>query len=158
MKDINTLNSIVPGWSEIPNGMMTNPHKDGGIIDCTFVSGEWFVIFNDDRAMLDSLTTRTKAIAAFIEAHEALIEAAAMPAIECTPQDVKAGLLDRICLIDQDRMKIVAVGGSCPEDGTIYLHMASTTRFRKQKNGDYPVQYCGWFYRDHLTIEPQNSN
>lgn len=71
MTDIETLNSIVPGWSEIPNGMMTNPHDAGGIIDCTFVTGEWFVIFNDNRPMRDGFATRRDAIAAFIEAREA---------------------------------------------------------------------------------------
>lgn len=76
-----------------------------------------------------------------------------MPSVVCTPPDVKFSLVNRICVIDQDRMKIVAVGGSCPDEGTIYLHMASTTRFRKQKNGDFAFQICGWFYKDHLNIE-----
>ena len=41
-----------------------------------------------------------------------------------------------------DTWKILSVGAR--RDGNVYLHLASTTSFRKQRNGEYPVQICDW--------------
>ena len=50
--------------------MICNPNKGGGIIDRTFASGEWFVVFNDDRETLDGFATRDDAVAAFVALHQ----------------------------------------------------------------------------------------
>lgn len=78
-----------------------------------------------------------------------------MSTIENTSDTVKAALLDRIVLLDNatNPCRIVNVGGYCPEEDTIYLHLASTTQFRQQRNGKNPVQYCGWFYVPHLEFQ-----
>jgi hypothetical protein len=63
---INALNKICQGWSESPSGkMLVNPNAGGGIIDSAIVSGEWFVIFNDGRKVMDGFDTRDDAIEAF---------------------------------------------------------------------------------------------
>lgn len=41
-----------------------------------------------------------------------------------------------------DTWQILAKGAS--RDGKTYVHLASTTRFRHQKNGKVPVQMCDW--------------
>ena len=41
-----------------------------------------------------------------------------------------------------DTWKILSVGAR--KDGRVYLHLASTTTFRKQRNGECPVQICDW--------------
>ena len=69
MNAIEALNTIVPGWSESrPNGLICNPAPEGGIIDYTFQSNEWFVIFNDNRPTLEGYDTRDDAIEAFAAA------------------------------------------------------------------------------------------
>lgn len=70
MTALETLNALCPGWSESGNGLICNPNEGGGIIDCTFVSGEWFVVFNDDRETLDGFATRDDAVAAFVALHQ----------------------------------------------------------------------------------------
>ena len=69
-----------------------------------------------------------------------------------TSYDVKAALIDKIVLQDSGthQMKIINVGNYCPEEDTIYLHLASITKFREQRNGKVPVQYCGWYYVPHI--------
>ena len=68
MTDLESLNEISQGWagSEI-DGLLCSARPDGGIIDSAIVSGEWFVIFNDDREMLEGFATRADAVAAFIK-------------------------------------------------------------------------------------------
>ena len=42
-----------------------------------------------------------------------------------------------------DVWRVLGVGAR--NDGNVYLHLASTTKFRKQRNGEFPVQICAWF-------------
>ena len=78
-----------------------------------------------------------------------------MTTIENTSFAVKAALIDRVVLTDSGThpMKIIGVGNYCPEEDTIYLHLSSTTKFRQQRNGAVPIQYCGWFYVPHLEFQ-----
>lgn len=63
---INALNTICNGWTESrPGGLLCNPNIGGGIIDSEIVSGEWFVIFNDNRKALTGYESREDAIEAF---------------------------------------------------------------------------------------------
>lgn len=65
-KAIETLNKVCAGWTESrPGGLACNPSKAGGIIDSEIVSGEWFVIFNDERETLTGFATREDAAEAF---------------------------------------------------------------------------------------------
>lgn len=56
-------------WTESVGGMLCNAHPThGGIIDKAYKSGEWFVIFNDDRyPVQDGFLTREDAIDSFVE-------------------------------------------------------------------------------------------
>lgn len=36
------------------------------------------------------------------------------------------------------------LGKGAKRDGKTYCHLASTTRFRPQKNGPMPFQICDW--------------
>ena len=49
---------------------------------------------------------------------------------------------------DGDTWRIVQVGAV--RDGKAYVHLASTTRFRQQRNGKCPVQVCDWIDVDKL--------
>lgn len=42
------------------------------------------------------------------------------------------------------------IGQGTTRDGKTYCHLASTTRFRKQKNGQCPVQICVWIENDRI--------
>ena len=53
--------------------------------------------------------------------------------------EVKAMLFE----VDGDTWRVMGVG-TTRDDGKTLLHLASTTRFRKQKNGNYPVQITDW--------------
>jgi hypothetical protein len=44
---------------------------------------------------------------------------------------------------DGDRWNIAGVGVT-DDQGRVYCHLASTTRFRQQRNGRCPVQSCDW--------------
>lgn len=44
---------------------------------------------------------------------------------------------------DGDNWNILATGAT-REDGKTFCHLASTTRFVKQRNGQRPVQICDW--------------
>ena len=70
MNAIELLNKICKGWGESPSGsgMLVNPCESGGIIDKAYVSNEWFVIFNDDRTIIEGLESREEAIEAFAAA------------------------------------------------------------------------------------------
>ncbi|UOF79759.1 N-6 DNA methylase [Caudoviricetes sp.] len=52
-------------------------------------------------------------------------------------------LIGKELVIDGDTWRVVNVGFEA--DGKIYLHLASTTRFRQQRNGQCPVQIADWF-------------
>lgn len=47
--------------------------------------------------------------------------------------------LGRTAAFDNDVWKVVGVGAT-DADGFVFLHLASTTRFRQQRNGKVPVQ------------------
>lgn len=49
---------------------------------------------------------------------------------------------------DGDTWNILSEGAT--RDGKTYCHLASTTRFRQQRNGKNPVQICDWI--DHAVI------
>lgn len=67
---MNELNAICKGWEEAPSksGLIHNPCEAGGIIDKETLSGEWFVIFNDDRQSIYGLESREDAVNAFAAA------------------------------------------------------------------------------------------
>ena len=54
-------------WNEIKDGIATNADPIlGGIIDQTIMTGEWFVIFNDDAIpAIEGIATRAAAFEAF---------------------------------------------------------------------------------------------
>jgi len=52
-------------------------------------------------------------------------------------------LLGKTISIQNDVWKIDGVGFTV--DGKVYLALASTTRFRQQKNGKNPVGIADWF-------------
>lgn len=51
--------------------------------------------------------------------------------------------LDQIIELDGDKWRVLGIGVT-NDDGKTYLHLASTTRFRQQKNGKVPVQIGHW--------------
>ena len=50
--------------------------------------------------------------------------------------------MDKIINHDGDTWRILGIGTQA--DGNVYLHLASTTRFRQQRNGKVPVQMADW--------------
>ncbi len=50
---------------------------------------------------------------------------------------------DQILEVDGDKWRIVGVGAT-NDEGKTYLHLASITRFRQQRNGLVPVQKGDW--------------
>jgi hypothetical protein len=50
--------------------------------------------------------------------------------------------IDPIIEYDNDVWRIISCGTR--EDGKVYCHLASTTQFRQQRNGDNPVQISDW--------------
>lgn len=50
---------------------------------------------------------------------------------------------DQIINYNGEAWKVIGVGSLHEEKGR-YLHIASTTRGKMQKNGWYPVQACVW--------------
>lgn len=47
---------------------------------------------------------------------------------------------DKIIKLDGDSWRVLSTG--VIKNGQTYCHLASVTRFKKQKNGDYPIQSC----------------
>lgn len=75
MNNLEALKKINSGWSESrPGGLLCNPDISGGIIDCTHGTNEWFIIFNDDRPIIEGFESRDDAIEAFIAARMANID------------------------------------------------------------------------------------
>ena len=63
---IEALNTICKGWTESQaGGLLCNPSPAGGIIDSEIKSGEWFVIFNDNRETKSGYESRWEAVEAF---------------------------------------------------------------------------------------------
>lgn len=50
---------------------------------------------------------------------------------------------DKTINYDGDIWRVIGTGRT-RDDGKTFCHLASTTRFRKQKNGDNPIQMCDW--------------
>ena len=46
--------------------------------------------------------------------------------------------------LDGQIWRIVGIGTYSDEKQATFLHLASTTIFRKQRNGDCPIQMCDW--------------
>jgi len=63
-KIIEMLNKICQGW-ETNGSIICNPNIGGGIIDQEIVSGEWFIVFNDDRKSIEGFDTAEDAAEAF---------------------------------------------------------------------------------------------
>lgn len=51
---------------------------------------------------------------------------------------------------DGDRWNVLAKGAT-RDDGFVYCHLASTTRFVRQRNGDRPMQIADWISPAHFT-------
>lgn len=68
------MSTLPQGWTESSTGLACNSDPVlGGIIDKTIVSGEWFVIFNDDNLeMIEGLSSREEAFKEFQKAIEAM--------------------------------------------------------------------------------------
>lgn len=56
-----------------------------------------------------------------------------------TNEPKRTDLLDRTAAFDGDVWMVIGVGVT-DADGFVFLHLASTTRFRQQRNGKVPVQ------------------
>ncbi len=48
--------------------------------------------------------------------------------------------MGKIIELDNDTWEVIGVGVAV--DGKTYVHLASKTRGRQQKNGFYPIQIC----------------
>ncbi len=69
MNAIETLNAICEGWTEgRSGGILCNPKDNGGIIDKAILSTEWFIVFNDDRGVIEGFESREDAVEAFAAA------------------------------------------------------------------------------------------
>lgn len=68
-----TTSNLPQGWTANGDGIATNNDPQlGGIIDKAIVSGEWFVIFNDDDLeAIEGLSSRAEAFEAFKRAIDA---------------------------------------------------------------------------------------
>lgn len=56
---------------------------------------------------------------------------------------------DRIISWDGDQWRVLSQGANRGDEngddlGLVYVHLASTTRFREQRNSRNPVQICDW--------------
>lgn len=56
---------------------------------------------------------------------------------------------DRIICWDNDQWRVLSQGTMVVDEngndlGLVYVHLASTTRFREQRNGRSPIQICDW--------------
>ena len=64
-----------------------------------------------------------------------------------TNKPKRTDLLDRTAAFDNDVWKVIGVGVT-DADGFVFLHLASTTRFRQQRNGKVPVQMSTFMHPD----------
>lgn len=73
-----------------------------------------------------------------------------------TPKEIKARLMDAVVMfndgVSTHRAQIVGVGNMDDDTDRVYLHISSLEKFRQQKNGKNPHQYCGWYDIDALTF------
>jgi len=74
-----------------------------------------------------------------------------------TPAELKNRLLDAVIMfndgISTNKARIINVGNMDDDGNLVYLHVSSLEKFRQQKNGKNPVQYCGWYDIDELKFE-----
>ena len=63
---IAALNCIAPGWTEGPGGLLCTSSPAGGIIDKNMAGLGWFIIFNDDRKILEGFNSRDDAVEAYL--------------------------------------------------------------------------------------------
>ena len=61
---------------------------------------------------------------------------------------MKAG--DTITIDGAGECRVISVGVTA--EGATYVHVASTTRGTRQKNGYRPVQMCGWLRGQVLSV------
>ena len=54
----------------------------------------------------------------------------------------KAQYIDKQLSYEGDTWRILGIGVTREE--SVYVHLASTTRFRQQRNGKYPRQIATW--------------
>lgn len=64
-----------------------------------------------------------------------------------TAKTKRNDFLGRTVAIDSDVWTVTGVGVT-DADGFVYLHLASTTRFRQQRNGKVPVQIATFIHPD----------
>jgi hypothetical protein len=63
MTVLEKLNSIIPGWTTYPDGTIyTNPNQGGGIIDVSWGTNKWFVIFMDFDEVSEDIETLDEAV------------------------------------------------------------------------------------------------
>lgn len=69
--------------------------------------------------------------------------------IVSTPAETKTRLMDAVVMFNDgvsvQRAQIVGVGCMDDDADRVYLHISSLEKFRQQKNGKNPVQWCGWY-------------
>jgi hypothetical protein len=58
-------------------------------------------------------------------------------------------LLEQVFAFDNDTWRVIGIGVT-DADGFTAFHLASTTRFRQQRNGFIPVQRLEWLHQDML--------
>jgi hypothetical protein len=51
-------------------------------------------------------------------------------------------MTDKTIKHDNDTWRVLGVGAK--RDGMVFVHLASTTRFRQQRNGKCPIQMADW--------------
>jgi len=54
--------------------------------------------------------------------------------------------------IEGDQWRILGVGATLKDGSHTFLHLASKTRARQQRNGAVPVQMAGWVNLNDLTV------
>ena len=59
-----------------------------------------------------------------------------------TTNEIRKQFMDKVVVHMGDAWRVVGVGAQ--RDGTTFCHLASTTRFRQQKNGKNPMQIGDW--------------
>jgi len=73
-----------------------------------------------------------------------------------TPKEIKARLMDAVIMfndgISTNRVKVIGVGNTDDDTDRVYLHLSSLEKFRQQRNGKVPYQYCGWYDVNEFTF------
>lgn len=61
----------------------------------------------------------------------------------CSDLPKAQGSPDKVICHEGDTWRVLSTG-RIREDGKTYVHLASLTRFREQRNGPTPYQICDW--------------